>query len=82
MNRINTLFFANLRDLMGVRSVEIEIPAGMTVAGFKERLAAEHPALHGLIGHVLVSLNHEFADDDAIIPAAAEVALFPPVSGG
>jgi molybdopterin converting factor small subunit len=31
---------------------------------------------------VLVSINHEFADDEQMIPEGAEVALFPPVSGG
>jgi len=33
-------------------------------------------------GSVLVSVNREFAFDDQIIPEGAEVALFPPVSGG
>jgi molybdopterin converting factor subunit 1 len=82
MIKIRTLLFANLRDLMGTRSLELEIPAGTTVAGLKERLTADHPALRGLIGHVLVSLDHEFAENDTVLPASAEVALFPPVSGG
>jgi molybdopterin converting factor small subunit len=31
---------------------------------------------------MLVAVNREYAGDDQIIPAGAEVALFPPVSGG
>jgi molybdopterin converting factor small subunit len=38
--------------------------------------------LGGLTSHVLISVNQEYAFDEAIIPADAEVALFPPVSGG
>ncbi len=30
----------------------------------------------------LISVNQEFAFDDDIIPENAEIALFPPVSGG
>lgn len=31
---------------------------------------------------MLVSINHEFSQDEDPIPSGAEVALFPPVSGG
>jgi molybdopterin converting factor small subunit len=31
---------------------------------------------------ILVSVNKEYAFDEAAIPQDAEVALFPPVSGG
>jgi len=31
---------------------------------------------------VVVSINREFAFDEAVIPANGEIALFPPVSGG
>jgi len=30
----------------------------------------------------LVSVNREFAFDENVIPEGAEIALFPPVSGG
>jgi molybdopterin converting factor small subunit len=30
----------------------------------------------------LISVNKEVAFDDEVIPSGAEVALFPPVSGG
>jgi molybdopterin converting factor small subunit len=31
---------------------------------------------------VLFTINREYAFDDALVPPNAEVALFPPVSGG
>jgi MoaE-MoaD fusion protein len=41
-----------------------------------------YPGVEPLIGHVLVSINHAYAFDQDPVPQGAEVALFPPVSGG
>ncbi|MFT3894240.1 MAG: molybdopterin converting factor subunit 1 [Anaerolineales bacterium] len=82
MNTVTTLFFATLRDRVGTRSMELEIPHQTDVADFKTILLEKLPALRGLTGHILVSVNREYVFDDAIIPDAAEIALFPPVSGG
>ena len=82
MNRVTTLFFATLRDRAGVKSVELQIPAQTNVAGFKSILVEKFPALSGLMDHTLVSVNQEYTFDDALIPEDAEIALFPPVSGG
>lgn len=82
MNHVKALFFATLRDHVGVRSVEMQIPAQTNVAVFKSILTEKFPVLIGLLGHMLISVNQEYVFDDAIIPDAAEIALFPPVSGG
>jgi molybdopterin converting factor small subunit len=31
---------------------------------------------------VLITINREYAFDEAVVPTDAEIALFPPVSGG
>jgi molybdopterin converting factor subunit 1 len=82
MNHVKTLFFATLRDHVGVRSMEFEIPAETTVSSFKSILIQRFPVLQGSMSHTLISVNKEYAFDNAIIPDAAEIALFPPVSGG
>ena len=82
MNRVRTLFFATLRDRIGSRSVEMQIPAQTDVASFKKILIEKYPVVQGLMGHMLISVNQEYVFDDAIIPDSAEIALFPPVSGG
>ena len=82
MNQVTALFFATLRDRMGVKSVELQIPLETNVADFKTLLIEKYPALAGLMNHTLVSINHEYVFDEAIIPDHAEIALFPPVSGG
>ncbi len=82
MNRVRVLFFATLRDRAGRRSAEIELPDEATVHSLKEQLAMAFPELRPTLSSVLVAINREYAAEEAPIPEAAEVALFPPVSGG
>jgi molybdopterin synthase catalytic subunit len=62
--------------------MELELPNEISVADFKEILIAEIPALEASLHHTLLSVNKEYAFDEDIIPKDAEIALFPPVSGG
>lgn len=82
MNRIRVLFFATIRDRAGTKSMEMDIPAEMTILQLKEKLGIEHPNLKESMKSVLITINREYAFDEAIVPLNAEIALFPPVSGG
>lgn len=82
MNRIKLLFFATLRDRAGTRSMELEIPANLTVQGLKEKLSNEYPNLKDSMSSVLITINREYAFDEAVIPPNSELGMFPPVSGG
>ncbi len=82
MNRIKLLFFATLRDRAGTKSMELEVPADLTVQGLKERISDEYPNLKESMSSVLITINREYAFDEAVIPQNAELAMFPPVSGG
>jgi molybdopterin converting factor subunit 1 len=82
MNRIKLLFFATLRDRAGTRSVELDVPPDLTVQGLKDRLSIDYPNLKESMSSVLTTINREYAFDDAVIPQDAELAMFPPVSGG
>ncbi len=82
MNHIKLLFFATLRDRAGAKFMELDIPAGLTVRGLKDKLSAEYPNLKDAMVSVLITINREYAFDEAIIPPNAELAMFPPVSGG
>lgn len=83
MPPLKVLFFATLRHQAGVRSAEIELPSGATVRQLKELLIARFPGLDWrVMDHCLASVNQEYCADEDVIPEGAEVALFPPVSGG
>ena len=82
MNRVKLLFFATLRDRAGTKSFELDIPTDLTVQGLKDKISNEFPNLKDSMSSVLITINREYAFDDAIIPPNAELAMFPPVSGG
>ncbi|MEW6404435.1 MAG: molybdopterin converting factor subunit 1 [Chloroflexota bacterium] len=82
MNHIKLLFFATIRDRAGTKSLEMDIPAELTISGLKEKLAADFPNLKDSMKSVLITINREYAFDEAVVPPNAEIALFPPVSGG
>lgn len=82
MNKIKLLFFATIRDRAGVKSLELDIPAEMTVKDLKDKLSTDYPGLKDSMKSVLVAINHEYAFDEAIVPQDAEIGMFPPVSGG
>ena len=82
MNRIKLLFFATIRDRAGTKSMDLDVPEDLTVQGLKDKLAEEYPNLKESIKSVLVTIDREYAFDEAVIPQGAELAMFPPVSGG
>lgn len=77
---MNVLLFARARDLVGSDRVGIEDAA--TVGELRARMAERYPKLVGLLEKSAFAVNDEIAEDDVSIPADAEVALLPPVSGG
>ena len=82
MNHIKLLFFATIRDRAGVKSLELDIPADLTVQDLKDKLATDYPNLKDSMKSVLITINREYAFDEAVVPPNAEIGMFPPVSGG
>jgi molybdopterin converting factor subunit 1 len=82
MNKITILFFATLKEKVGANRAELELPENQPVAELKRVLAEKYPAIQPIIGNTLISINQQFAFDEDLIPSGAEIALFPPVSGG
>jgi molybdopterin converting factor subunit 1 len=79
---LTVLFFATLKDRAGTQKISLDLPEGAHLLDLKSRLREEIPALAEALNSTLVSVNREFALDEDVLPDGAEVALFPPVSGG
>jgi molybdopterin converting factor small subunit len=41
-----------------------------------------YPELAPILRRAMIAVNTDYAGDDTVIPASAEVACIPPVSGG
>jgi molybdopterin converting factor subunit 1 len=82
MNHVKLLFFATIRERAGAKSLEMDVSDDLTVQGLKDKLSVDYPNLKESLKSVLITINREYAFDEAIIPQNAEVGMFPPVSGG
>ncbi len=82
MNYVTVYLFATLKERAGVKEIQLEVTDGALVRDVKKILLERFPGLAGVMNTALVAVNHEYAQDDVAIPQNAEIALFPPVSGG
>ncbi|MCC6300694.1 MAG: molybdopterin converting factor subunit 1 [Anaerolineales bacterium] len=82
MNHIKLLFFATIRERMGTKSLDLELPTDSTIRDLKVNLSEKYPNIKDSLKSVLVTVNREYAFDEAVIPSDAEIGMFPPVSGG
>ncbi len=80
--RIKILFFATLRDYVGEKSVEMDVPVGTSVVALRKILVERYPKMASAEKTIMTSINREYASDGQVLPDNAEIALFPPVSGG
>lgn len=82
--KIQVRYFAALREALGPQET-VELPAGSTLGALREQLIASSPRHAELLarGRALRgAINQAMADDAAPVPEGAEVAFFPPVTGG
>jgi molybdopterin synthase catalytic subunit len=82
MAKFRVLFFATLKERAGTKETTLELPSGARVSDLKTALQVRFSGLAAGLSSTLVSVNHEYASDEDLLPDEAEVAFFPPVSGG
>lgn len=77
-------YFASLREALGPRET-VDCPAGSTLGELRDSLIArggKHAEALARGRALRCALNQVMADENAAIPDGAEVAFFPPVTGG
>jgi molybdopterin synthase catalytic subunit/molybdopterin synthase sulfur carrier subunit len=79
---VRVRLFAVARQAAGEEAVELALPEGATVADIRRQLAAHVPLLSAMLPRMLIAVNAQYAGDETIVPANADVACIPPVSGG
>jgi sulfur-carrier protein len=80
--KIRIQLFAVAKQLAGRPRLELDVPAGATIADLRQTLAQAYPVLSELLPQVLFAIDGEYADEHTRLPASGEVACIPPVSGG
>ena len=80
MNRVTVLWFASLRDVVGMASEQVESKA-VDLGGLYRELQARH-ALPLDAAKLRVAVDDRFARWEDPLQDGSEVAFIPPVSGG
>ncbi len=79
--KIEILAFGIAKDIVGGRTLALELPNGTTVGRLKEQLCGRFPAFLKLKS-LSVAVNSEYRSDDFLLGEKDEVVIIPPVSGG
>jgi molybdopterin converting factor subunit 1 len=79
---IELRLFAVAKDLLGQERLEVEVSDNATIGDLRRALTEASPSLARLVPHLMFAINAQYAADGTAIPAGAEVACIPPVSGG
>jgi molybdopterin synthase sulfur carrier subunit len=82
--KVTLRYFASLREALGPGET-LEIAPGSTLGGLRDQLLARggrHAEVLARGRAVRAAVNQAMADETAALPEGAEVAFFPPVTGG
>jgi sulfur-carrier protein len=84
MITITLRYFASLREALGTTE-PLVVPAGSTLGAVRDRLIARggrHAEVLARTRAVRGAIDQVLSDETAVVRDGAEVAFFPPVTGG
>lgn len=82
--KIQVRYFASIREALGAGET-IEVRSGATVGEVRDRLIASSPVHARALARgtaLRCALNHALCDESTVVTGDAELAFFPPVTGG
>jgi sulfur-carrier protein len=84
--KLKILYFASLREALGFEQETVDVPAAITTAahlrewlGQRNESSAQAFAAHRALR---MAINKRLAQPESMLIEGAEVAFFPPVTGG
>jgi sulfur-carrier protein len=82
--KVSIRYFASLREALGTGE-PLDVPTGTTLADVRAILVARggrHAEVLGPGRAMRAALNQVMVDEQQVVPEGAELAFFPPVTGG
>ena len=82
---VKIVFFASLREVLGVDSVDLQISGYSSVSALISQLANQQSSEWlGILTaeNIRIAVNQDLINEDVGVVDGDEVAFFPPVTGG
>ena len=84
---LKIVFFARLREIMGVDEISFELDSSkhLTVRNLITSLEGKYTEFNDYVNRgnrLLIAVNLEITDTDKELNPGDEIAIFPPVTGG
>jgi len=80
--KIKILLFAHLREISGSDEIKMELESGSVGEDVFIKLEELYPEIAHHRTYLKLSMNGEYIKNETEIIDNAEIAVFPPVSGG
>jgi MoaD family protein len=80
--KVRVQFYAQLRDLAGIRQQEVDLAEGATVGDLLGKIYRQIPALNAHDKSILIAAGVEFIDRNYKLNPGEEISIMPPVQGG
>jgi len=84
VKQVQVRFFASLREALGPQE-QLEVAAGATLGEVRDQLIARSPRHAEALARTRTlrgAINQVLCDEASVVPEGAELAFFPPVTGG
>lgn len=81
---IKILFFAALKERLGLDALEFSLTSEASVAEIKQQLLEQNPSWQAALGknNIMTACNQVMVKSHHRVQAGDELAFFPPVTGG
>jgi MoaE-MoaD fusion protein len=80
--KVRVQFYAQLRDLLGMRQLDVDVADGATVRDLLGQIYAQRPTLRPHDKSILIGAGVEFVDRNYRLSPGEEISIMPPVQGG
>lgn len=78
---VEILAFGITRDIVEGNTFKVSLDDGASVGGLKQVLYQTYPKMKQLRS-LMIAVDNEYVEEDAVLTGKEEIALIPPVSGG
>jgi len=80
--KVRVQFYAQLRDLAGMRERDVDLAEGSTAGDLLEKIYSSIPALRAHDKSILIGAGVEFVDRHYQLKPDDQISIMPPVQGG